>query len=94
MEYNRILKQGSKLYIEVPAPDTERKHEWNLNHYSILGEQQLAALLDRCGFVINKFDNFEFDLQAPNAEDSENPIKMKEKYYCVVATKQRPLDIK
>jgi SAM-dependent methyltransferase len=94
MEYNRVLKQGGKLYIEVPAPDTARRHEWNLNHYSILGEQQLAALLDRTGFAVNRFDNFEFDLNTPNPADPEKPLEMKEKYYCVVATKQRPLDIK
>ena len=94
MEYNRVLKQGGKLYIEVPAPDCLRKHEWNLNHYSILGEQQLAALLDRTGFAVNKFDNFEFELSSPNSEDSDKPLAMKEKYYCVVATKARPLDIK
>ena len=93
MEYNRILKQYGQIYIEVPAPDSARKHEWNLNHYSILGEQQLAALLDRCGFVINKFDNFEFDLNVPT-EDPKVFTEMKEKYYCVLATKQRPLDIK
>ena len=94
MEYNRVLKQSGKIYIEVPAPDCERKHEWNINHYSILGEQQLAALLERTGFTINNFDNFEFDLSAPNEEDPDNPTKMTEKYYCVVATKTRPLDIK
>ena len=94
MEYNRVLKQGGKLYIEVPAPDCLRKHEWNLNHYSILGEQQLAALLDRTGFAVNKFDNFEFELSSPNSEDPDKPLAMKEKYYCVVATKTRPLDIK
>lgn len=94
MEYNRVLKQSGKIYIEVPAPDCERKHEWNINHYSILGEQQLAALLERTGFTINHFDNFEFDLSAPNAEDPDSPTKMTEKYYCVVATKTRPLDIK
>ena len=94
MEYNRVLKQGGKIYIEVPAPDCDRKHEWNINHYSILGEQQLAALLERTGFTINNFDNFEFDLSAPNEEDPDNPTKMTEKYYCVVATKNRPLYIK
>jgi SAM-dependent methyltransferase len=94
MEYNRILKQGGKIYIEVPAPDCPRKHEYNLNHYSILGEQQLAALLDRTGFNVNRFDNFEFDLNAPNPDVEGETIEMKEKYYCVVATKQRPLDIK
>jgi len=101
MEYNRVLKQFGKLYIEVPAPDSERKHEWNLNHYSIFGEQQLAALLDRCGFVINQFDNFEFEINVPTEQsvaiDNNNPSSfttMNEKFYCLVATKQRPLDIK
>ena len=94
MEYNRVLKQGSKIYIEVPAPDGDRKHEFNLNHYSVLGHNQLAALLMRCGFDIDQFNNLEFDLNVPNPEDPENPTKAKEKYYCIVATKARPLDIK
>ena len=97
MEYNRVLKQGSKIYIEVPAPDCERKHEFNPNHYSILGANQLAALLLRCGFDIDQFNNLEFDLKSPDPEDPENADKiktMKEKYYCIVATKTRPLDIK
>jgi SAM-dependent methyltransferase len=94
MEYNRVLKQGSKIYIEVPAPDCDRKHEFNLNHYSILGHNQLAALLQRTGFDIDSFNNLEFDLNVPNPADPENPVKAKEKYYCIVATKARPLDIK
>jgi hypothetical protein len=94
MEYNRILKQGSKIYIEVPAPDSDRKHEYNLNHYSIFGANQLAALLQRTGFNIDQFNNLEFDLNIPNPEDPENPTKASEKYYCIVATKARPLDIK
>jgi len=92
MEYNRILKQFGKIYIEIPAPDCERKHEWNLNHYSILGEQQLAALLVRTGFNIEKFNNLEFMLQVPDQNGTTKPVN--EKYYCIVATKQRPLDIK
>jgi SAM-dependent methyltransferase len=94
MEYNRVLKQGSKIYIEVPAPDCERKHEFNLNHYSILGHNQLAALLIRCGFDIDNFNNLEFELNVPNPENPTEAMKVKEKYYCVVATKARPLDIK
>lgn len=93
MEYNRILKQGSKIYIEVPAPDCERKHEWNLNHYSILGEQQLLALLQRTGFDVNVFNSIEFDLGVKDTPDGEIR-KVREKFYCIVATKQRPLDIK
>ena len=95
MEYNRILKQGSKIYIEVPAPDCDRQHENNLNHYSILGHNQLAALITRTGFNIDKFENLEFDIEYPNPTNPEGPKKVvKEKFYCIVATKQRPLDIK
>ena len=94
MEYNRVLKQGSKIYIEVPAPNCERKHEFNLNHYSILGETQLAALLLRCGFSIDQFNNLEFDINSPNEENPEEPKQFKEKYFCIVATKARSLDIK
>jgi SAM-dependent methyltransferase len=93
MEYNRILKQGGKIYIEVPAPDCDRKHETNLNHYSILGSTQLAALIDRTGFTINAFNTLEFDLAV--GQDAEgNKQEVKERYYCIVATKARPLDIK
>lgn len=93
MEYNRVLKQGSKIYIEVPAPDCERKHEWNLNHYSILGEQQLLALLNRTGFDVNVLNSIEFDLGVKDTPAGEVK-KVREKFYCIVATKQRPLDIK
>jgi len=96
MEYNRVLTQFGKIYIEVPAPDCERRHEYNLNHYSILGQNKLAALLQRTGFNIDRFETFTFDVQYP--VDVNNPegekITAKETFYCVVATKQRPLDIK
>lgn len=93
MEYNRVLKQNSKLYIEVPQPGCDRKHEWNLNHYSIFGEQQLAALLNRCGFDIDSFNTIEFDLQVQKA-DSEESTTVREKFYAIMATKRRPLDVK
>jgi hypothetical protein len=93
MEYNRVLKQGSKIYIEVPAPDCDRKHEYNPNHYSILGSNQLAALLQRTGFDIDAFNNLEFDLNVPSGPNGET-TPAREKYYCIVATKARPLDIK
>lgn len=95
MEYNRILKQYGKLYIEVPCPGTDRKHEYNLNHYSILGDLQLAALLERTGFTINKFDTIEFDIETvdPSKNTGEKVI-YREKFFCVLVTKQRPLDIK
>jgi SAM-dependent methyltransferase len=93
IEYNRVLKQGAKLYIEVPQPDCDRRHEENLNHYSIFGQNQLVALLHRTGFSIDCFDNLEFDLTVGTKEDGE-PLLAREKFYCIMATKSRPLDIK
>ena len=92
MEYNRLLKQNATLYIEVPAPDCERRHEWNLNHYSIFGEQQLAALLVRTGFNVELFNNIEFSLGIPNKDGQVKNVK--EKFYAIVARKRQPLDIK
>ena len=92
MEYNRVLKQGAKMYIEVPAPGCDRKHEHNLNHYSILGHDQLQALLQRTGFDIESFDNLEFDLQIPQKDGTTVPCTGH--YYCIVVNKARPLDIK
>ena len=95
MEYNRILKQGSKMYIEVPAPSCDRKHEYNLNHYSILGQDQLVALLVRTGFSVDVFQALEFGVAIPNITNDDGTMKeFKEKYFCVVVTKTQPLDIK
>ena len=93
MEYNRLLKQEGALYIEVPCPDCDRKHENNLNHYSILGSSQLAALLVRTGFDVVKFDTLEFDLTVGQDEAGE-PVVARERYYAVIAVKKRPLDVK
>lgn len=87
MEYNRLLKQNGKLYIEVPAPNCDRKHEWNLNHYSILGQEQLAALLVRTGFDVNIFETVEFQLNM-----EQGPVT--EKFYIAMCNKARTLDVK
>jgi len=94
IEYNRVMKQGGKIYIEVPAPDCDRRHEYNLNHYSILGHNQLAALLQRTGFDIDLFQNFEFDLEIPSPENPDEKVTVAEKYFCILATRKRALDIK
>lgn len=93
MEYNRVLKQRSALYIEVPQPSCARKHEFNPNHYSIFGAEMLAGLLQRTGFTIEKFNNFEFDLHMGTNESGE-PNKVREKFYCVLARKTHSLDLK
>ena len=93
IEYNRILKQYGKLYIEVPQPNCDRRHEFNLNHYSIFGHAQIAALLDRTGFGIAEFNNLEFDLGI-GVDEEGNTKTVREKFYCILAVKNRPLDIK
>lgn len=115
-EYNRILKQGDHIYIEVPAPDCERGHEFNMNHYSILGEKMWVALFQRTGFDIARFENLEFDLNMPYRDENGNWVTeevevedekgekvkklqaklkpVREKFYCILLRKQRPLDLK
>jgi SAM-dependent methyltransferase len=90
IEYNRLLKDKGKIYIEVPAPDCARGHEYNKNHYSILGARQLDALLQRTGFKIDKMNDIDFEIKTGAEDDSV----VMEKYFCIVATKTGPLDIK
>ena len=93
IEYNRVLKQGGRLYIEVPQPDCARRHEFNPNHYSILGSSQLVALLERTGFQTEKFNNIEFDLNIGQNEDG-TPKTVREKFWAILAVKKMALDIK
>jgi hypothetical protein len=49
-------------------------------------------LLYRTGFTIDEFNTLEFVLKMP---DIENNVKdVKETFYCILATKSRPLDVK
>ncbi len=93
IEYNRLLKLNGKMYIEVPSPGSDRKHEYNQNHYSIMEYHQLNALLVRTGFKVEKFNEIEFDVEAPSDVEGETKT-VKEKYYAFVVTKTAPLDIK
>jgi SAM-dependent methyltransferase len=75
-EFNRIVKEGGQLYIELPAPDQDRKHEENFNHYSILGKRMWNQLFDRACFHTDIFNEFKFGLTdeiAPgiNVEQTE-----------------------
>lgn len=92
MEYNRVLKQNGKMYIELPAPDCQRKHEYNPNHYSILGREMWIALLVRTGFDILQFDELSFELNMHRQDG--NVEKVKETFYVIVVSKSRPMDVK
>jgi SAM-dependent methyltransferase len=86
LEYNRVLRPNGYLYIEVPAPDGERPHEENRNHYSILGRSMWLSLLKRSGFDVTWYD-YEFPIMMESQ-------RITEKYYVFVCQRKRPVDVK
>jgi SAM-dependent methyltransferase len=86
LEYNRVLRPNGYLYIEVPAPDGERPHEENRNHYSILGRSMWLSLLKRSGFDVTWYD-YEFPIMLEGQ-------RITEKYYVFVCQRKRPVDVK
>jgi SAM-dependent methyltransferase len=84
MELNRLLKPGGMMYIEVPAPDQDRKHEENLNHFSIMGAKMWLNLIKRTGFEVQWFQELDLDLQD---KIDFVTVDQKEKWYCCVAIK-------
>jgi hypothetical protein len=68
------------VYVEVPAPDCDRKHEFNPNHYSILGAQMWGALFQKAGFTITQANE-------QNLELFDNGQKATEKNYMFVIQK-------
>lgn len=50
--FERVLKPGGWLYVEVPAPDTSCRHQSNRNHYSVLGKSMWLDLIGRAGFQL------------------------------------------
>jgi len=92
LEYNRVLKPNGRLYIEVPAPDCERPHEDNRNHYSVLGRSMWLSLLKRAGFDIAWHD-YSFPVMFRGATPEDNQ-QFTENYYVFVCTRRRPVDVK
>jgi len=62
LEFNRVLKDGGQMYMEVPAPDCQRQHEYNPNHYSILTPNMWGALLKKAGFRVDSCDEMTLEL--------------------------------
>lgn len=81
MEFYDCLKAGGKLYLEVPAENTERYHESNPNHYSVMGARMWASLLIKAGFECNNYNDFKFDIKI------DEQVTVKEHFYIFVATK-------
>lgn len=63
-EFNRVLKPGGLLYVEVPAPDTSCLHQSNKNHYSVLGKSMWLELMARAGFTSLEVLDIGFQVQA------------------------------
>jgi SAM-dependent methyltransferase len=62
--FNRVLKEGGVLYLEVPAPDTACHHERNPNHYSMLPKSSWISLLQRSGFQLIETVDYQFCVPA------------------------------
>lgn len=85
MEFNRVLKKDGFLYVEVPAPDTERDHEFNPNHYSVMGEKMWASLFGRAGFEGTEQGIWEFKL-------IDNGKEKQERFFCFLMWKKNAID--
>lgn len=66
-EFSRVLKPKGYLYIEVPAPDTDCRHQTNDNHYSVLGKSMWMELMKRTGFHI--FNTVDISFKVPAGND-------------------------
>jgi len=63
-EFNRVLRPGGFLYLEVPAPETACNHERNPNHYSVLTKGSWKSLIERSGFLIVADVDYSFEVPA------------------------------
>ena len=81
LEYNRLLKQHGFLYVEVPAPDTDRNHEWTPNHFSILGSTMWLSLFKQTGFMVEVHEVIDLPLT------DHNNIQYQEKFLTYVLRK-------
>ncbi len=66
-EFQRVLKPGAFLYVEVPAPETSCSHQNNPNHYSVLGKGMWLSLFQRSGFQV--LDALDIKFQVMAGED-------------------------
>lgn len=83
-EFNRLLQDDGWLYVEVPAPNLDRFHENNPNHYSVLGDRMWANLFRTAGFEIATYQHIGFDITVDDK-------KMNELFYCFVLKKNKSL---
>jgi ubiquinone/menaquinone biosynthesis C-methylase UbiE len=89
MEYNRLLKKGGLLYVEMPAPMNARQYEnWD-THYSVMNEVMLQSLIMRAGFDIEWYRNASVPITH-----NETGRTTQDTYNCVLAKKKATLAVK
>jgi SAM-dependent methyltransferase len=71
-EFYRVLRPGGQVFIEVPAPGNKRvhMHEFNPNHYSILGDRMWQGLFQKSGFEL--FQNWVYDIDLQFNHETVN----------------------
>ena len=74
LEFNRVLKDGGRMYMEVPAPDCPRLHEFNPNHYSILTPTMWSSLFKKAGFNVDSCDSMQIELKTPEGNIRETNL--------------------
>jgi len=89
IEYNRLLKKGGQLYVEMPAPNNARFYEnWD-NHYSVVNEVMLQSLVTRAGFEIEWYRNASVPITH-----NDTGKTTQDTYNCILAKKKATLAVK
>lgn len=89
LEYNRILKKGGQIYVEMPAPMNARQFENMATNYSVMNEIMLQSLIQRAGFTIEWYRNAQIPLT-----NKETGKVTQEVYNCVLAKKIGNIEVK
>lgn len=64
-EFNRVMKQGGYLYVEVPAPNTIWNHQENPNHYSVFQASMWKSLIAWSGFALLSYEYVTYLVLSP-----------------------------
>ncbi len=79
-EFERVLKPDGIIYIEVPAPDTDAKHQSNPNHYSVLTKSSWESLIARFGFEQLEFTKIPISMANDETDEFYSFFYRKKKF--------------
>jgi len=89
IEYNRLLKKGGMLYLEMPAPNNARFYEnWDRN-YTVVNEIMMQSWVVRAGFDVEWYRNASIPITH-----NETGKTTQDTYNCVLAKKKATLSVK